>query len=413
MTKFPALIPVLLPYWEKAHNRVELKWSPEEAEANLGAIRTDIDVHDTGVGGRAFIVIQEIIDQGNIPIFTLPISHAALNIKRENLIILGPAFKTRDDVYVFRSRKLKPNNRKYNIGVRENDLTTTNMSKVIIHHMNFDYFFFSNVKDHLESFSTTVQCDEHHSDFIDRVNHKFGGEVNERIERLLTGEFDAALFMGKDLLVRKDLFFIDDIIPVVNLNRCICNLYSVSFFPRAVFVTSQEIWERHQNAVTYYLDLFSDVADSIFKKYYKDRKFRQSPCRTGKKADLVEVKVLIEFARDTINKSMPHHEAHRYESIEIKNFAFKSTYKLREKMERFVIELRKTSPNIVCRVHERRKYEKIGRIIGAICDEIYEIIKEKGALCEKETILKFIDKTQELELDERAAFKQWVEEYFS
>src|SRR5689334_11161862 len=106
--------------WDELYKQAKLE-APPEADWELQ--RITLDVETTGFSGNAYDMAHGFQQAGHLPLLLLPVAHCAENIYDQNLAIVGPAVRTRDDVYVFRSRR-KPSSRSlFRIGVKEEELT--------------------------------------------------------------------------------------------------------------------------------------------------------------------------------------------------------------------------------------------------------------------------------------------------
>ena len=130
MTMKQKIILYLPDYWSEVYNSIitELKYSKKEYDWEL--IKDKLDIDFTGVDGDAYKSAKIALKKGYIPILVLPISHCAINIDKYNLSLIGPAYKTINDIYLLRTRTRIPTNT-FEIGVREKELTTSVKLRII------------------------------------------------------------------------------------------------------------------------------------------------------------------------------------------------------------------------------------------------------------------------------------------
>jgi hypothetical protein len=286
------LILFLPDYWSVVFNSIttELKYSKKKYDWDL--MKDDLDVDFTGVDGEAYKPALEAMSKGYLPILVLPISHCAINIDKYKLAIVGPAYKTINDIYLIRTRN-RPISNTYEIGVRELELTTSNISRIIFHHHFNDRFFFSEI----ENINHT------HCEIVKNIHHKQIPNSRKRMEALQKNEINAGIFMGHELNTL-DLFHKEDFIIAANLNRIICNIYNVKFFPRSVFAVFNESINKDNK---YYLDQFIDEYSYFVKEmneteYKSIEKFHPDithfACETGKYSKMEDIQTQILFTRD-------------------------------------------------------------------------------------------------------------------
>ena len=285
------LIKLFLPdYWDSLFARLRLHVG-KELDWELQSENLDIEL--TGGDGEAYNMILDDADENTIPIMVLPITHCLLNLNTKKLKIIGPAFKTINDIYLVRHKKRSAiNPEDIKIGVRETELTTSNISRVIFnHHFNDKFFNYDFDNDHK------------HNSFSSYVSHIPILKPQERLEHVTNSTHNAAIFMGKELY-ELNIFNNSDLIVAANMNRIICNLFNIPIFPRAVFA----VFEKYiTNYYTKYLDEFFDLYNSLVKnlhdrQYKKYRSFHinetQFFCFTGKQSKIDEINTLVKFTNE-------------------------------------------------------------------------------------------------------------------
>lgn len=128
--------------------------------------------------------------------------------------------------------------------------------------------------------------------------------VTERINAMQETHH-AAVFMGEDLNVPPDtpgvsdggksLFDDDKFIDIMNINRVINRLYSVKWFPKAVFVTFRQF--ENDTMINRFCDTHnSALLDTTTHSHPESA--HQKLCRTGRLSDTDLACTLIKFTKD-------------------------------------------------------------------------------------------------------------------
>lgn len=289
-------------YWDRLYNLLQAKMKRTPFEIN----RFDLDIEITGEGGNAYSnIITTSKESGNIPIMVLPISHCVLNIDQYNLKIVGPAFKTINDVYLVRRKNCGTRPDSLIIGVREKELTTSNISRVVFNHIYEDRFFFYDVREKMYEHA--------HANISTKIRHKAYFTPEDRLKGLLKEELDASIFMGEELLDKR-IYNDDNFIVAANLNRIICNLFNVQKFPRTVFATFEDYIENIEPIESFF-NVYNDVVEKTFinreYRHYETFHYPESQfhCLTGKLSNLDDVNTLVMFSKEIADKSF---EGDRY-----------------------------------------------------------------------------------------------------
>jgi len=374
----PTICLFLPPMWDEVYGGVNFHLSGLGWTLHV----VHLDVEKTGSQGAAYAIVRSRARDGVVPILVLPVAHCALHVATEGLRVIGPAFETRDDIYVFRrTGVLRGPNGPFRIGVLEGQLTTTNLSRVILHHWCPDFYFFCSAR----------QPDHGHSDFpITGAVHLPAGLADRRRMMVLRGDLDAAVFMGHEL-TEHSLFDSPDLLAAVNLNSLACSLYGVRFFPRAVFAVFEEFYRRgvDQEAVAHFVRAFnlfaarqpaepsrhpegargpSDTALSS--------RLRQAPCPTGAASDPRAVEALIQFTNDMLDvalrgqmlRDIPTLNLAR--PLEEKDFIWWAEVYHARLMKRLLDSLRAAGPNVCGLADDKtgERWDACGKIVKGFCD---------------------------------------------
>lgn len=284
-------IKLFLPdYWDNLFARLRLSVG-KDFDWELQSENLNVEL--TGGDGEAYEMILDSIDENTIPIMVLPITHCLLNIDAKKLKIIGPAFKTINDIYLVRNRKRDNINLEdIKIGVREKELTTSNISRIVFNHHFTDKFFYHDFdKEH------------RHNTFTSYISHIPISTPQDRLDNVLNSSHNAAIFMGKELY-ELNIFNNHDLIVAANMNRIICNLFNIAMFPRAVFAVFQEYTnEEHIKYYEEFFDLYNKLVSNIYKRRYnKYRSFHvnesQFFCFTGKRSEINEIRTIIRFTKE-------------------------------------------------------------------------------------------------------------------
>jgi hypothetical protein len=240
-------------------------------------------------------------------------------IEDNKLCVLGPAVRTRNDIYAFRLKTRPEKNRwlsvadhRFRIGVREKNLTTTDISRMILRRWSPDVYVLADFQEaeFPDDASYREVMVEGRRKLVVRfcrshVRHVAEENPVTRLDRLLNGDFHVAIFMGEELANRrvKDSYQAD-ILDAANLNRIIGNIYDTHLFPRVVYA----IFRSHMNRkwVPPLLEEFTRQMNSYVASVETGRAKRtyplgqqiQLPCRIGAEADINELKVLMQFTQD-------------------------------------------------------------------------------------------------------------------
>ncbi len=274
------------------------------------------DVETSGINPTAYQRFRKERRPNALSIMLLPIGHCAENVESEALKIIGPAVATRNDIFVFRLRQEPPPSTPasekdiFMVAVREAELTTSNISRVVLHHSTPDVFFPPRGSPH-----------EWHDNKVERfgvVSHYTVSDPQARIDEIVNGEAHIAIFMGSEL--EKVRPFDDErLIDVANLNRLVNNIYSVPMFPRAVYaVFASDTEGDGLEAVQTFAKVVNEEIDDYERKSRELRppdeveRRTQTPTRTGEGASLEDIETILRFTRDMLSKKFkPDRQGHR------------------------------------------------------------------------------------------------------
>jgi hypothetical protein len=121
------------------------------------------------------------------------------------------------------------------------------------------------------------------------------------LRRLVSGEFDAALFTGNEIDT-VSAFSNRNLIAAANLNRLINNFYNQHMFPRAVFAAFGEDLADSEKLglLDRFVNAYNDYAGEQEARIWDDikKKQRQFFSKTGPEADLDDVVTLVSFTKD-------------------------------------------------------------------------------------------------------------------
>lgn len=339
------------------------------------------DVKQSGLRTKAYDRVEtDRKGKKHLPVMLLPIGHCAENIRGQRLKIIGPAIATRNDIFVFRSRKDPPPGSDvtkkvstFVVAVREAELTTSNISRVVLQHSRPDKFFPPQGSPN-EWLDAKLR-------FTD-IRHAEEAEPKQRARALLDGKVHAAIFMGHELDMLGE--FAEDLIDAANLNRLANNLYNVRLFPRALYVTFAKFVEDPHGAEA--ARAFAATINEEVRAYYSKTKEKhgaalerrtQQPSLTGPEASFDEIRTIIKFTEhmlhETFDKDREGSRQQQARHLVPEDFLFYEDVAAREIYPSLVDALRRIDvpATFACRPKSERA-SNLSKVLNGLCDRLAE-----------------------------------------
>lgn len=292
-------------------------------------VRKNFEIGDPNATKSTDFLIREALKEGldiynqsqktTVPIFILPITvlpefTVDLLTKKDHgfpkLKIIAPAFKTRDDIFIF--LKHERNNRgseieQIKIAGKGEDITTTTLGQY------FKEEVLENIVDPLFNKIWAPKI----WDYLVEVD---GCEGEERENVVEDGTHKGLIAAGPEL---KKFWLDRNWISAINLNAWICNKYRVTYFVRAAFCSLDEIISKDKNkeALIDFWQLFCMHSSNWFKTIFENTGNVDGCYRNGKlsypiqlpsvtlegdqmqKEIAVDLWVMNEFLNNTVNKN--------------------------------------------------------------------------------------------------------------
>ncbi len=285
-----------------------------------------LDVAETGIIDTGLHTVREQDGLGS-PILVLPIGHYVLNHKEFDLELLGPAFGTRNDIYLVRPRNRRPIgwNGQLNIAVKEYELTTSNALRIAILHASMDLCvedgdWWLNTLDQTEGAASKTKGQDRSSNgsrFLMKSNFVSAGKPHDRLAHLTdAGICHVGLFLGHELIElegrSKSAKF--DAVDVFNINQVLNAIYDSVVFPRAVFAgfTPKTVEEGKSLGVA--MELVNSGVQRFQDSLRRDWRWSRSivPLHTGSATQSSDWGALRQFSVDMVAK---HVKAHREQTV--------------------------------------------------------------------------------------------------
>lgn len=394
----------------------------------------DFQIGDPQKPGRTKETIEETlklakieyIDNKKIPIIIFPITNIYEYSPINNIPlinIIGPAFKTRDDIFLFLSKHKKREHPEAKIFPKGEDLTTTRIGELYNKKM-------------LEEALDPIWNSK-----VEKLNKPWGFSLkfeeskrnNNRLECIKNADYYGFIAAGIEL---KRFWNNKDWITAINLNSWICHYLKINYFPRTFFVSISECFKNEdETKLKEFWDYFvvesrkwlnNDGNHDGVHGFYYDNKLAlpiQTPSVSDSDSDhfsqlAEDINAIREFLKLTKVEACRNFE---FSDIYFMNdFILYELYKLNDKEKLFerikkIIEIAKNPQK------EKGDFDKIEKIINDFLqkklnfnnrkDELYSVLTNDLNKClNKEAMPELIQK--KLKSDFKAILNEIKEEYY-
>lgn len=290
-------------------------------------ITKNFEVGDPNASKSTDLIIREALIEGSdiynksskstIPIFILPITvlpqyTVDLLTKKDvgfpKLKIIAPAFKTRDDIFIFlkhERNKIASEIEQIKIAGKGEDITTTTLCQ---------YF----KEEVLENVIDPLYNEKYGLKMWDYLVEVDGCEGEDRESGVADGTHKGLIAAGPEL---KKFWLDRSWISAINLNSWICNKYNVTYFVRAAFCSLDIINAENNKYLIDFWKLFCEHSSNWFKTIFENTGDVDGYYRNGKlsypiqlpsvtmEGDQMQTEIAIdlwvmnEFLNSTVNKN--------------------------------------------------------------------------------------------------------------
>lgn len=237
----------------------------------------NFELEDFDIGGRNSTIetdtlirttlneAKKDLDNNLLPIIVFPIASIFRYTNELNdgktdfpkIKIIGPAFKSRDDIFLFRGKNKTFNKKDCNINIvrKGADITTTSIARMFN-------------KDVLNDIVDPIFNVQHKDSPSFKWDYKVDFIKGDYKSVEKSKELYGCIAAGSEL---KEFWENHYWITAVNLNAWICNKYNITYLPRSVFVTLFDDFSTNEKEINKFWDLFTNYSFQWHSKLQEDK----------------------------------------------------------------------------------------------------------------------------------------------